>query len=642
MDKKKVLEKVIYQINEANPFYINSPLWSDPFSGFSYNQTRSSAFMDALMKRNIIVESRSNVICILGDWRKVAEGIFFTDEAIYVNTPKNSIKTFRLAYDEIVELKYNSVVPKLSIISDKNKTYIIDSPIWSKRNIKLFLEIASGLMNFDREDCKRLEHVELPQIINEDITNDIPGMVYGNVSHASTMYGEDKFLTPKGHGFAAERANHLYDKLTGKKVELVGDDYVKNGADRIVDGINIQTKYCKSGSKCIQECFQDGQLKYRNLDGSPMQIEVPSDMYDAAVQAMENRIKNGEVSGVTDPKEAKNIVRKGQFTYKQAKNITKFGTVESLTYDAVNGMIVSSYSFGISFALSFAVSVWNGEDIKAATKAATISGLKVGGVTFVTAVLSSQLSKAGLNSLLVGSSEAVVKLMGPKASAMLVNAFRSGNNIYGAAAMKSAAKLFRSNVITAGVSFVVLSSIDVVNIFRGRISGAQLFKNLTNTAASIGGGTAGWVGGASAGAAIGSAVPIIGTAIGGVVGGLIGAFAGGTVAGKASDSVLGLFIEDDANKMIDIIEGSFKQYAVDYIINEKEATQISDSLKEVLTASKLKDMFESSDRTNFANRLLEPYFEAVAKKRPKITLPSEDQQIEALREILEEIYDEGQ
>ena len=42
----------------------------------------------------------------------------------------------------------------------------------------------------------------------------IGGIVYGNVSNASTIYGSDKFATPRGHGFAAEQANHLYDKIT--------------------------------------------------------------------------------------------------------------------------------------------------------------------------------------------------------------------------------------------------------------------------------------------------------------------------------------------------------------------------------------------------------------------------------------------
>lgn len=478
------------------------------------------------------------------------------------------------------------------------------------------------------------------------------GTVYGNVSNASTIYGMDKFNTPRGHGFAAEHANHLYDKISngdffGKgKVNLTGEEIdpktghiIKNGADRVVNGINIQTKYCASGSKCISECFENGKLRYINADGTPMQIEVPSDKYADAVKAMENRIKNGEVPGISDPEKAKDIVRKGKFTYEQAKNIAKFGTVESIKFDAVNGAIIATSAMGISAALTFATSIWNGEDFQVAVKNAAYSGIKVGGTTFVTAVLSSQLSRAGLNSVLVGSSEAIVGLMGPKASALLVNAFRSGTNIYGAAAMKSAAKMLRGNAITGAVSVVVLSSVDVVNIFRGRISGAQLFKNVANTATTVAGGTAGWVGGATAGAAIGSAVPIIGTAVGGIVGGILGSFAAGSTASKVSNSILSEFIEDDAEKMIKIIQDVFEKLASDYLLNKKEAEKIIDNLKEKLTAGVLKDMFASNDREQFSKDLLIEDIENEVKKREKIILPTDDEMIKGLRDVLEELSD---
>lgn len=480
----------------------------------------------------------------------------------------------------------------------------------------------------------------------------IGGIIYGNVSNASSIYSTDKFNTPRGHGFAAENANHLYDKIANAdfwgqgKVQLVGEDIdpetgriVKNGADRIVNGVNIQTKYCASGSKCISECFDDGKFRYINSDGSPMQIEVPSDKYDAAVQAMENRIKNNEVPGVTDPKEAKNIVKKGHFTYEQAKNIAKSGTVESITYDAVNGAIIATTAFGLSTVLSFATSVWNGEDFDVALKNATYTGLKVGGTTFITAVLASQLSKAGLNSALVSSSEAVVAFMGPKASAMLVNAFRSGTNIYGAAAMKSAAKMLRGNVITGAVSVVVLSSVDVVNIFRGRISGKQLFKNVAGTTATVAGGTAGWVGGATAGAAVGSVIPIIGTAVGGFIGGLLGSFAAGAASSKVTNAVLGAFIEDDADEMVRIIEKVFTQLAEDYLLSQDEAERIIDSLKEELTGSTLKDMFASSNRKEFARKMLVRHIEPEVAKRKRIKMPSDEALQKSLREVLEDIAD---
>src|SRR5690606_2089523 len=127
--------------------------------------------------------------------------------------------------------------------------------------------------------------------------------------------------------------------------------------------------------------------------------------------------------------------------------------------------------------------------------------------------------------------------------------------------MKSAGKMLRGNAITGAVSTVVLSSFDVANIYRGRISGSQLFKNVASTASTVAGGTAGWAGGATVGAAIGSAIPIVGTAIGGVVGGILGSFAGGAAAGKVSGAVLNEFIEDDANKMVKIVEKVFTQLA---------------------------------------------------------------------------------
>ena len=53
---------------------------------------------------------------------------------------------------------------------------------------------------------------------------------------------------------------------------------------------------------------------------------------------MQNRIDKGQIKGVTN---AEDIIRKGHFTYEQAKNLAKAGTIESLTYDAVNGIVYS-------------------------------------------------------------------------------------------------------------------------------------------------------------------------------------------------------------------------------------------------------------------------------------------------------------
>lgn len=560
------------------------------------------------------------------------EGILFSDTKF---CSKDILeKPIKIWYDDIKSLEIHGdseddSKKKLSIeLFDGSKETITNIFI----NKTPLYDFLNEMIRFHKEE--KASNIEFKLNKKTNYGSEASGVTDGNYKTVNKLYDEEKFRARQGHGFAAERVEHLYDKLTGHDAHILGDDNVKNGADRIVDGTLIQSKCCQTGRACINECYdKDGNFRYL-ADGKPMKIEVPSDKFDGAVKALEEKIRDGRVPGVTDPAEAKNIVKKGHFTYNQIKNIAKAGTIESITYDSVNGVITSTSSFGITATVTLATSIWNGEDIDTALKTATYSGLKVGGTAFVTSVMSSQLSKAGLNSALVGSSEAIVSFMGPKASAILINAFRTGKPIYGAAAMKSAAKLLRSNAITAGVTVVVLSSADVVNIFRGRISGKQLFKNLTSTLSTVGGGTGGWIAGATAGSAV---LPGIGT----VVGGLIGSIAGGTVAGKVNDAVVGRFIEDDADEMVKIIQGEFTKLAEDYLLNQKEAEKSVDKLSEKLDGSLLKDMFVSDDREEFARSILVPIIENETKKREHIGPVSEEVILDSLKIVLEEISEEN-
>ena len=458
------------------------------------------------------------------------------------------------------------------------------------------------------------------------------------VSGSAENYADNvKFGSERGHGFAAEKANHLKDVWTGKDANIIGDDNAKNGADRLVDGVKIQTKYCKTGSKCISECFESNTFRYLNSDGTPMQIEVPSDKYDSAVQAMENRIRNGQIPGVSDPGKAKEIVRRGAFTYEQVRNIARFGTVQSLTYDAVNGIKLAGTAMGISAALSFAVAVWNGEDWEKALKGACRTGLKIGGIAWVSSVIAAQLGRTGIEQGLRGATDWVVKGMGTKAASVLANSLRSGSSIYGAAATNHLSKLLRGNIVTGIVTTLVLSSADFARLFRGRVSGAQVFKNVTTTLVGVAGGTGGWMAGAAVGAAAGSAVPVVGTAVGGIVGGLLGAFTGGTVTSKAAKTILDEFIEDDAKEMLTIVEKVFGELAADYLLNKDEAKKVIQDFQKKDLPDTLRDMYASNNRKGFARRLLEPLMEKLAKNRKLIQLPSDKEILQKTGQIIEEM-----
>lgn len=558
------------------------------------------------------------------------ESLFFTVKGFYYKE-RNDTPLF-IQYDEIKSVTVNDHASAMKVETIRNKKIFIGNPLSSFR--KKF-----ELKNLLDEICKSVKNTGSSANFSAGSSTfssgDYAGTVYGNVSASSTTYAYNKFSTPQGHGYAAERANHMRDVVFGHDARILGDNNALNGADRSVDGVMIQSKYCSNGARCISECFRNGEFRYYNADGSPMQIEVPSDKYDDAVKAMEGKIREGKIRGVRDPSKAKEIVRKGHYTYEQSKNIAKAGTIDSITFDATTGIITGAYAGGISAAISFAVSLWNGGDFDDALINAGLSFLKVGGTAAVTSLCVSQLSRTGLNSALVGTSDAIVAAMGPKASAYLVKAFSSGKNIYGAAAMKSASKLLRGNIITAAISTAVLSSFDIANIFMGRISGKQLFKNLTTTAASVGGATAGWAGGAAAGAAIGSAIPIVGTAVGGIIGGLLGAFGGGNVAGDAAKYMLDDFIEDDAEAMIRIVKSEFETLAGEYLVSKEEAERIADRLKDKIDGSTLKDMFASSSRYKFAENLLRPLFDEAVRKRRRISLPGNAELLSGVRRVLD-------
>ena len=79
--------------------------------------------------------------------------------------------------------------------------------------------------------------------------------INGVSSTASTQCTNDqqwtRYHSKQGHGFAAEDANAMYDRWHGKSVDKVGLDNSLNGADRISDGIQIQSKYCVDAIKSV-------------------------------------------------------------------------------------------------------------------------------------------------------------------------------------------------------------------------------------------------------------------------------------------------------------------------------------------------------------------------------------------------------
>lgn len=449
------------------------------------------------------------------------------------------------------------------------------------------------------------------------------GYLAGNAMTTSNLFAEYKFSQPTGYGFAAERGNNLIDNLKGLNSSVVGDDNLANGPDRKIinrDGSItwIQDKYAASASKSVSLAFDDETGMYKYLDGSgkPMQLEVPADQYDKAVELMKNKIKEGKVKGVTDPEEATSLVRKGNLTFKQAVNVAKAGTVESLVYDSVNGVVTASCAAGISFVLDYACCRLNGIEPEAALKNAGLNGLKTGGVVFATYVISSQLAKTGLSNALTPTSEAIAKALGKEVCDAIV--LKTGVQTAGMSSTKAVAKIISKELIADGVLVIVLTGVDVVELFRGRISKEELLKNLTVTIVSVAVGTAGGYGGAALGTLI---APGAGTTIGAILGSVIT----GGLSAWAAEALIAPFYESDAEEMFEIISTEFTSLCGEYLINEDEGTKIAEKLSSALVGDVLKDMYASDDRSKFARELIEPLFVEQVEERPEIVIPTEEE-----------------
>ena len=416
-----------------------------------------------------------------------------------------------------------------------------------------------------------------------------------------------RFNGRQGHGYAAEQGNNLYDTINGKNAEILGDDNAKNGPDRIVDGQLIQTKYCQNANASVNSGFKNGKYRYLDSNGNPMQLEVPSDQYDEAIRIMEEKIRKGQVPGCKNPKDASKIIRKGNITLKQAINIAKAGTVESLVFDAAHGAVIGLSAAGISSTIILARALWNGEELDTAIEMAMYSGIQAGGIAFVTSVVSSQVTKTGVGNLLIKPSNELVKLLPSTVRKQLLTAIRAGAPIYGAAASKNLAKLLRGNFITQVVTVLVLSSNDIYHYAQGKISGKQLFKEVIILVSEL-------IGGGVVGALL---APL------GLVGIIIGGIIGSGLSSEAMRRLLNQFIEDDAVKLIEIVNSRLTILADEYLLSKSELDLVVEVLRGCLIYSKLLEMYASKDRIIFADELIEKCIQSVIVWRTRVRNPGQ-------------------
>lgn len=443
---------------------------------------------------------------------------------------------------------------------------------------------------------------------------------------------------PAGHGELAEEANSIIDRLQGHQAEILGRDNAKNGPDRSVDGVLIQTKYYKTARGSLEACFDPSSHQYRYLaeDRTPMQLEVPKDQYEQVLRGFEKKISQGKVPGVSDPRDAEKIVRKGKLTYDQAVNLAKPGTADSLKYDAATGAVTCSCAFGLSFLATTFMAYRETGDITGAVQAGIAAGVQVFGLSFAQHMVVSQLSRTGLSNALMAPSQAVVGKLGFKASATIVNGLRALTGktaISGAAASKQLAKMLRGNAVSAAVTLAVFSVPETYKLLQGKASGAQYAQNMACLATSVAGGIAGaaaaGVAAAKVGAAAGTAVsPGVGTIVG-----LAGGMVGGTVGTAAAGVVGGILFEGDSASFGRYFNAMVSCMAVEYLLDGHEMDEllaVLDGVKPEEFKALMEETLPSQFQEAKVRAFLVPMFDEIVSRRERFALPTSRQISEAL------------
>ncbi len=432
------------------------------------------------------------------------------------------------------------------------------------------------------------------------------------------------FRGVQAHGAAGEYANHVSDLLKFRDARWLGPDNALHGADRVVNGQLIQTKYYSTRVKdpatgqmvvdptkatnSIAACFDKGQALYIDSEtGKMMQIEVPKDQYNDAIKKIEQRIASNEVPGETNTENAKNYVKKGSVTTIQAENIARFGNIDSLVCDAKMGVVTARNAMAITVAISYATSVWNGESLEVATQRAVETGLKTFGVAFCSSVITLQASKTAF----VQGMKISDKMVSDKITKLLSRA--SGQKT---ALTKTMAKnVLKSNIVGTLATSAVLSSVDIARLINGRISKEQLFKNVTVTTVSVATSSAGFV----VGAACGSIIPVVGT----FIGGMIGASLAGMGAGKIASLTMDNYIKNDGDYMLEIFNTTFMKMAKDYLLSKDEVEYIITCIQQehLLSDNEMRNIYASDHREAHCYQLILVLIEEVCQLRQFVVTP---------------------
>lgn len=446
--------------------------------------------------------------------------------------------------------------------------------------------ISEKFDTFQKSEAKLRENISLNNQQDFSTRSVELNMNSSLKSELSNNQINDRFGGGQGHGHVGEQYGNVKDTLLGKHAVPKGNDHSKNGADRIVNGQLVQTKYCATAGKSISQCFDKGTAKYVQ-NGKMMKIEVPRDQYAKSLELMAKKIEAGQVPNESNPNNAKLYVKKGAISYEHAQIATKSifdrkseiplrDKKNNVVRDKSGNVVMKKVTFGEKLIWSAGGDFLTG--VRVALPTAVISGVWI----FCNNVWKGQDSEEALKNSLLGMAKpcltagSVYCVSSQFAGSKLGQ--QTGKMLFGNSYTKKEITNKVTGGMALGLTMAMVVGPDVIDCLRGRMSMNQLIKNTVVSGV-------GMAGGAAMGGAVGSVVPVVGTAIGAVTGGIIG-----SVAAK---KILDNFVEDDAVLMIAIAKEEFISVVI-------MSPLLQDEFQEVLNKTFLDKKFPKLLKTMFA------------------------------------------
>ena len=343
----------------------------------------------------------------------------------------------------------------------------------------------------------------------------------------------------------------------------------------------IHNVYCPTVEQTIATCESEiGMLHERQK----VYFEVPFEQFDDVYHHFH---KN-------------DAIKKGAFTYMQVCHIARTGNVHQLKISQEGRIDFDDEWIGMSTAISFAQSKWNGATREEAVENAVLTGLTIIGETFAEEVIAIQIKHAnvaehinlseGLKDIVrKNGAKAVIKKMATKAT-------KKASSV----ATKKAIMLMNANVVTGARVTDVMLSADIVNMINEEMSPGQLFKNVSKTVASV------------ADSRIG----------------------GSLLANKMTKKILDFFIKEDAIEMLEIFKAELAIAAEMFLLNEQELKQVLNDFNVVYDMDdELHNMYVADDRVAYAKALIENELSHIVKLRMYLQIPTNEELYKAIERI---------